>query len=70
MAEPNWIKLITDGLTLADRTYHLLARSAPRSGQAERQTTQARGRDPQRVLQTAHRVLDVLEGRPQRRGLF
>lgn len=71
MAQSNWINLVTQGLTLVDRANNLLTRSMQqRAAPAQPGTAQGRGIDPQRMLHTAHRIMDVLEGKPQRRGFF
>lgn len=73
MAGRDWVGLVSSGLSAFDRTYRLLETWSRSSGGGQPAKSAAgshRPRDTGEALQIAHRVLDALENKPQRRGWF
>jgi hypothetical protein len=80
MAEPDWVNLFSQGLTVMDRAIRLVSpppasdnRRGGDQGASDRSRgTRSRRLSPTEALQVASRVLDALEGKPERRrrGLF
>ncbi|MDI6870685.1 MAG: hypothetical protein QME79_04855 [Bacillota bacterium] len=75
MADPDWVHLFSQGLALVDRVHRLLTPPAAEAGGEKKEGRAAlparRPMSPQEAIQAAHRLLDALEGKPQRRrGLF